>query len=183
MVVSCLAVYAAVQLLHVDWASYGPAEPPAPVEGVDNTLLTLRNVRIGPFDALNESPELTWSQHVPVSVEGDAAHDRFVVRSVRSQRSQTNQLRSSIRLDIARRSSLNDGSNVVSRVASAATVDSDNRLRWSDTVWVPRVPGEYQVRVILMTFFRDEQDEKHSAEAIVGSFGLRVLQGEPANDE
>lgn len=188
-----LAVLAAVvmlaaigcQLTRIDWAAYGPAELPDSPEHIDNSLATLRSVQMGDFEALEVTPTFTWSQFVSVRVEADCAAGRFHVHDPTRRWGEPvknpDLLRSSLGLEIVRRSSIGDGSAVSYRVVSGARVNRDNEMSWSNKVWIPHVPGTYRVRVIMLTRQRGARNSRRESEPIViGSFKLHVEPGEPS---
>ncbi|MBX3439632.1 MAG: hypothetical protein KF861_19240 [Planctomycetaceae bacterium] len=180
-----LIIAGGYQAARTDWAAYGPAALPDQPEVIDSSLVTLRSVRLGEFDALEETPRFTWSQFVTVKIEADCVPDRFHIsdpnRRWGDPVKDPERFRSSLGLEFVRRSSIGDGTATAYRVFSGAKVDRNNRMSWSDKTWIPHVPGQYRVRVILITTHRDAQNVRHMSEPIViGAFDLDVLPGEPA---
>ncbi len=175
------------QMTQVDWAIYdNHAEPPEAAETIDSSLVTLRSVQLGDFDALKETPSFTWSQFVDVSIEADCVPGRFHIsdptRRWGEPRKDPELLRASLGLETVRRSSLGDGHVTSYMALSGADVDQNNVMSWSGKTWIPHVRGEYRVRVILhRTSRRDSNNVRHPFEPLViGTFDLHVLPGEPA---
>ncbi len=175
------------QLTQVDWAIYdNHAELPDDPEVIDTSLVTLRSVRLGDFDALQETPSFTWSQFVDVRIEADCVPGRFQIadpsRRWGEPRKNPELLRCSLGLSIVRRSSLGDGRVEVYGVLSGASVNRDNEMSWSGKTWIPHIRGEYRVCVVLhRTHRRISEHVRHSYEPIViGTFDLQVTPGEPA---
>lgn len=172
----------------VDWASYRPAEPPSETGALDTSLLTIRRIRFDRFDALAETPELTWAQDVEVELEAECVPDRFRIYDPSqpmgaAEMKQPGKLKSSIILDVVRRSSLGDGSKRASVTASSATVDASNSMFWSGHIRVPHVAGMYRVRVILATIYRDALQQTHRDRSLVGAFDLKVIPGRIEGDD
>lgn len=175
------------QLWRIDWAVVdNHAELPDVTETIDSSLVTLRAVQLGDFDALEATPSFTWSQFVDVTIKADCAPGRFHIsdptRRPNEQRNDPGLIRSSLGLQIVRRSSHRDGSVVASTVLSGAKVDHRNRMTWSSKIWIPQIAGEYRVRVILQrTSYRDSNQVRHTFEpTLIGALNLHVLPGEPA---
>ncbi len=175
------------QMTQVDWAiSDNHAELPDVADTVDSSLMALRSVRLGDFDALKETPRFTWSQFVKVRIEADCVPGRFQIsdptRKWGEPRKHPERIRGSLGLEIVRRSSLGDGQVVAYRALSGASVNQDNVMSWSGKTWIPHIRGDYRVRVIFhRTSRRDSNGVRHPYEPLViGSFDLHVLPGEPA---
>lgn len=169
--------------VYVDWASYGPAKPPVVKAVIDDSLVRVEYVKFGEFEPLNETISLGWSQHVDVTLTAKCASGKFRIRvpgqsiAERQQASidQAHKFTASIMFHVVRRSSLGDGTAIVSRIGSGARIDEDETLHWTGKLWIPEIPGEYLVQVVLILQMRDEFDKKHFEESVICQFPLRVV--------
>ena len=175
-------VVAAIMLTRVDWDGYGEAQLPVTLETPNNSQVTIDRLEFAGVDALTETPELVWSQYVEVKLQATCIPDTFRISHPGMQlgeasRTQVGRLRPSIHIEILRRSSLADGTKLISQMLSGARVDPSNRLRWSNRIWVPRTPGMYRVRVVLKTRPVTARRDRRRIydETVIGGFNLKVI--------
>ncbi len=169
--------------VYVDWASYGPAKPPVVKAVIDDSLVRVEYVKFGEFEPLKESISLGWSQRVDVSLTAICAPGKFRIRipgqsiEERQQSSidDARKFTASIFFNVVRRSSLGDGTAIVSRAGMGARIDNDEMLHWTSKLWIPRVPGEYSVQVVLICQMRDASDKKQFVESVIAQFPLQVV--------
>lgn len=181
----CLGLLYGVYTLavNVDWASYGPPEPPLVKTVIDDSLVRVDYVKFGEFEPLNETISLGWSQHVGVTLIAKCASGKFRIRvpgqSIEERQKasidEAHKFTASIRFQVVRRSSLGDGTAIVSRIGSGARIDEDETLHWTGKLWIPEVPGEYSVQVVLICQMRDASDKKQFVESVIAQFPLQVV--------
>ncbi|MEZ5305500.1 MAG: hypothetical protein R3F11_33385 [Verrucomicrobiales bacterium] len=174
-------------LWQVDWAIRDNiADLPEVTDTIDSSLVKLRSVRIGDVDALETTPNFTWSQFVPVEIDVDCAPGRFRLPDPNRKwgeprKHKPGKLRASLGVQIVRKSSLGDGVAEEYTALSGGSINQNHQMHWRGNTWIPHYRGNYRVRVIMITLDIDEQNVRHKSEPIViGTFNLKVLPGEPA---
>jgi len=178
-----LLLCASFGIASVDWYAYRPAQAPDHPEEIDATLAQLGTLRIGDFNALERLVSLEWSQYVPVTVTAQCAADTFQENRKagdgfsKKQRGATTseKLTASIFVRIERKSSLNGGIACVSMCGSGAKIDQKHVLSWAGRLQIPRVPGDYLGKVVLVCQKHPQPRVTETDEVLIGTFPLKVV--------
>ena len=173
--------------VHTDWHAFGPATPPEDTPEIDATLATLDSLRLGGLDPSQEPLRFTWSQFQPIEVTAKCVPGKFLIRPGGGFRFPPQPPRKepphefrgvSVFVRVWRKSSLGEGRVAVMQNGSGARVDKHNHLSWSNKLWIPHVPGHYQLEVLLVCQKRHPDGQRERHESPIGFFPLEVLPEE-----
>lgn len=162
-----------------DWASVGEPELPLHDEVLDNSVVTIKELRIGNEDVIASPPTFTPYQYVNMSLVATSKPGTFrVAKGFVSRRTEEEQKLPgvSIRCELVRRSSLGDGMARVNSVGLAARIDENGELTWKSQVWIPQAPGKYRARIILVTQLRKNSGERETSLSTIASFPITVAR-------
>ncbi len=167
----------------IDWAAFGPAELPEGSATPDTGRFQPTRLQVGSQDGLAGSMSFTWSQHVPVEavVIGDPGVFRVkngILNFAKPQnlpKGVADLPLASMRIQMLRRSSIAPGFRVMSSVGKGARVDKSGKLTWDGRLWIPEVPGDYLMQLILISQQRKGRAQFESAETVIANAVVHVL--------
>jgi hypothetical protein len=170
-----------------DWYASRPAVPPELHLSADESLCEVVNIRLNDADfdlQFGETVLVSPAQTLKLSLAGKCQSDIFRITARMTTRQplnklredETSLLRASIIVRALRKSSLNPGYQVVAAVGSGAKIDSTSQLTWSGSLTAPAQPGEYLVKVVLVTAAYHPQEPPKMTEYFLRSFLLRVSE-------